>query len=99
MRPEKADVFSGRQPRRGKSQSPVTWMAGWRETETLEPIDKAIARMVSESSGRNVSEREMTPKHPNLGGRAVDHSAKAIRAAAVWLTRWDAPTGLGATAR
>ena len=28
-RPEKADVFSGSQPRRGKSQSPVTgWQGG-----------------------------------------------------------------------
>jgi len=74
-------------------------MAGWRETKTLKPIDEAIGRMVSESPGRNVSEREMTPKHPNLGGRAVDDSAKATRAVAVWLTRRDAPTGLGATAR
>ena len=40
-------------PTRGKSQSPVTWMAGWRETETLKPIDQAIERMVSESPGRN----------------------------------------------
>src|SRR5437867_7351182 len=37
-------------------------MAGWRETETLKPIDEAIARMVSESPGRNASEREMAPK-------------------------------------
>src|SRR5262245_4359950 len=32
-------------------------MAGRRETEPLEPIDEAIARMVSELPGRNVSER------------------------------------------
>ena len=37
-------------------------MAGWRETETLKPIDEAIVRMVSESPGRNVSERELVPK-------------------------------------
>jgi len=46
VRPEKADVFSGSQPRRGKSQSPVTRVAGWRETKTLKPIDKV-------SSGRS----------------------------------------------
>src|SRR2546425_11464049 len=57
VRPEKADVFSGSQPRRGKSQSPVTRVAGWRETKTLKPTDQAIERMVSESPGRNASER------------------------------------------
>ena len=62
MRPEKADVFSGSQSCRGKSQSPVTRMAAWKETETLKPIDKAIARMVSESPGRNGSERTGGPE-------------------------------------
>ena len=32
-------------------------MADWRETEGLEPIDKANFRLVSESPGRNGSER------------------------------------------
>ena len=32
---------------RGKSQSPVARIAGWRETETLKPIDKAIVRMAA----------------------------------------------------
>ncbi len=55
--------------------------------------------MVSESPGRNASERELAPKDPNPGGRAVDHSAKATRAVALWLMRRCAPAGLGATAR
>ena len=42
---------------RGKSQIPVAWIAGRRETNDLKPIDKAIFWMVSESSGRNESER------------------------------------------
>ncbi len=49
----------------------VAWMAGWRETESLKPIDKAILGMVSESPGRNVSERRGgpesdMPRRPNL---------------------------------
>jgi len=32
-------------------------MADWRETEGLKPIDKAIFGVVSESPGRNESER------------------------------------------
>ncbi len=47
--------------------------------------------MVSESPGRNASEREVAPKDPNPGGRAVDYPVKATRADAVWLTRRRAP--------
>jgi hypothetical protein len=66
-----ADVFSGSQPRRGKSQSPVTRVAGWRETETLKPTDEAIGRMVRESPGRNESKRTggpeiLKPRRPSL---------------------------------
>jgi len=62
VRPEKADVFSGSQSCRGKSQSPVTRVAGWRETKTLKPTDEAIGRMVSEWPGRNESERTGGPE-------------------------------------
>jgi hypothetical protein len=91
--------LTGASPVGARARRSVAWIAGWRETKTLKPIDKAIARVVSESPGRNVSERELASKDPNPGGRAVDDSAKAIRAVAVWLTRRSAPAGLGATAR
>src|SRR3989442_15813642 len=91
--------LAGASPAGARARRPVAWIAGRRETETLKPIDKAIERMVSESPGRNASERELAPKDPNPGGRAVDHSAKATRADAVWRTRRRAPAGLGATAR
>jgi hypothetical protein len=52
----KAGAFSGSQSHRGKSQSPVAWIAARRETNELKPIDKAILGMVSESPGRNASE-------------------------------------------
>src|SRR2546427_8051570 len=41
-------------------------MAAWKETDTLKPIEKAIARMVSESPGRNVSERNGGPERLKL---------------------------------
>src|SRR6266545_3788819 len=91
--------LAGASPAGARARRPVAWIAGWRETKTLKPIDKAIERMVSESPGRNASERELAPKDPNPGGRAVDYPAKATRADAVWLTRRRAPAGLGATAR
>ena len=38
--PAKAGMFSRRQTCRGRSQSPVVWIAEVMETETLKPIDK-----------------------------------------------------------
>ena len=49
-------MFSGRQTHRGKSQSPVAWVAWVEETKPMKPTDKAILGMVSKSSGRNESE-------------------------------------------
>jgi len=47
----------GKRPSEVIVRSLVAWIAERRETETLEFIDKAIFRMVSEPSGRNESER------------------------------------------
>jgi hypothetical protein len=62
--------LTGASPVGARARRSVAWIAGWRETKTLKPIDKAIARVVSESPGRNVSERELASKDPNPGGRA-----------------------------
>jgi hypothetical protein len=66
VRPAKAGAFNGSQSHRGKSQTPVTWVAGRREIEVLKPTDKAIARMVSESPGRNASERSGGPERTEV---------------------------------
>jgi hypothetical protein len=47
----------GYKPTEVKVRSLVAWIAGRREIEFPKPIDKAIFRMVSKSSGRNESER------------------------------------------
>ena len=47
----------GDKPTEAKVRSLVAWIAERRETESLKPIDKAIFRMASKSSGRNESER------------------------------------------
>src|SRR6516164_1093914 len=44
----------------------VAWIAERREIEFLMPIDKAIFRMVSKSSGRNESERRFGLERPKL---------------------------------
>ena len=40
--PVKAGMFSRRQTCRGRSQSPVVWIAEVMETETLKPIDEVF---------------------------------------------------------
>ena len=51
--PAKAGMFSRDQTCRGKSQSPVVWIAEVMETETLKPIDKV-------SPGEATSHRAVT---------------------------------------
>jgi len=55
---------------RGKSQTPVAWVATVEETNLLKPTDKAIFGMVSESPGRNASEPKVASTKLNSGGRA-----------------------------
>src|SRR5260370_14549694 len=55
---QKREVWTvGDRPTEVKVRSLVAWIAGRREIEFPKPIDKAIFRMVSKSSGRNESER------------------------------------------
>jgi hypothetical protein len=56
---------AGVSPARVKIRNPVAWMADRRETEYLKPIDKAIHGIVSESPGRNESERTGGPESEN----------------------------------
>jgi hypothetical protein len=93
VRPVKAGAFSGSQSHRGKSQRPVAWMAGRRETDDLKPIDKAVLGTVSESPGRSASERIGGLDRRRTGGRALYWLAKAARHVADWLTRRVAPAG------
>jgi hypothetical protein len=39
-------------------RSPVVWIAGWRETKILKPIDKVSLGEIYEPPGRNDSERK-----------------------------------------
>ncbi len=66
----------------GKSQSPLARMAGKRETKCLKPINKAIERMVSESSGRNESKCTGGPENNCLEGRVLRRGMKATWASA-----------------
>ena len=56
---------AGVSPARVRIRSPVAWVAGMRETDYLKPIDKAVFGTVSESPGRNESERTGGPESEN----------------------------------
>ena len=76
MCPEKAGMVSRGQTCRGKSQSPVVWIAEVMETETLKPIDEV-------SLGEATSHRAVTkvnalwPRKCIPEGRAFNVGAKA----------------------
>ena len=69
VRPAKAGVFSRVQPAGAKVRRPVAWMAGWRETETLKPIDKvSLGEIASHRAVMRVNakwpRKQMIPRHP-----------------------------------
>src|SRR5450755_2348506 len=68
-------------------RNPVAWIAERKETEFLKPIDKAIVRMVSKSSGRNASEpigglENLTPKVELSPARRRQHGSSQLTDAA-----------------
>jgi hypothetical protein len=70
-------MFSRSQTCRGKSQSPVVWIAEVMETETLKPIDKVSQGGIYESPGRNKSERVVASKVRSPEGRVFNRKTKA----------------------
>jgi hypothetical protein len=99
VRPEKAGVFSRRQSCMGNSQNPLARMAGKRETKCLKPINKAIERMVSESSGRNESECTGGPENNSPGGRILRRGMKATWNSGKMANALEHTGGVIATAR
>ena len=88
VRPEKkARMFSGRQSRQGRNQSPFSVDGGGKGNRSFRsPSTKPSIRMVSEWPGHSGTERGCGLER-NPGGRARGHRAKATRAAAGWLAR------------
>jgi hypothetical protein len=58
----------GHKPIEAKVRSLVARIAERMETESLKPIDKAIFRMVSKSSGRNENKRRFGLEKPKPQG-------------------------------
>ena len=76
-----------------ESGTSVAWVASAEETKRMEPTDKTIFGMVSESLGRNEGERTGDPETLYLRGRAPVDRAKAAWNVANWPKRRDTLAG------
>ena len=74
--PAKAGLFSRSQTCQGKSHSPVAWIARWRETKILEPIDTPIKRMGASYQAVTRVNAEVASKVRSSGSRACNWRAK-----------------------
>ena len=66
-------------PGKSKSQSPVVWIAGWRETKTLKPIDNV-------SLGKTTSHRAITTVNAKVASKVRSPEGRVLnrRAKAAW---------------
>ena len=70
-------MFSRRQTCRGKSQSPVVWIAEVMETETLKPIDKVSLGEITSHRAVTTVNVDVASKMSSSGGRARNRRVKA----------------------
>ena len=70
---------AGERPAGARVRSPVVWIAGWRETKTLKPID-------SVSLGKTTSHRAVTTVNAKVASRVRSPEGRAHnrRAKAAW---------------
>src|SRR5215510_9187816 len=62
----------GKKTYQGKSQSPVAWRAGERETNLLKPLDRLICGMGASRQAVAQAHAEVAPKVSSPGGRACN---------------------------
>src|SRR5271165_1833104 len=75
--PAKAGMFSRRKACRGKNQNPVVWIAGWRETKTLKPIDNVSRGEATSHRAVTTVNARVASKMSSPEGRAPNRRAKA----------------------
>ncbi len=81
-----------------KVRSHIAWMAGWRETKILKPIDSVIERMTASYQAVTKVNAEVAPKIQSPEGRAFNREAKTAWTPEYWLIRVFRFGGVGATA-
>ena len=68
---------AGDRPAGVRISSPVAWIAGWRETKILKPIDRISIREIASHRAVMKMNAEVAPKVRSLEGRARSPRAKA----------------------
>ena len=73
---------AGERPAGARVRSPVVWIAGWRETKTLKPIDNV-------SLGKTTSHRAVTTVNAKVASKVRSPEGRALnrRAKAAWGSR------------
>ena len=98
VRPAKAGVFSRRKTYQGKSQSPVAWRAGGRETNLLKPLDSLICGMGASLQAVAQANAEVASKVRSPGGRACNREGEGSMGRRRLADAADHSGGVGATA-
>ena len=70
-----------------KARSHIAWMAGWRETKILKPIDSVTERVTASYQAVTKVNAEVAPKVRSPEGRAFNRRAKAAWIPENWLIR------------
>ena len=94
----KASVFSRREAYQGKSQSPVAWRAGGRETNSLKPLDNTICGMVASFQAVAQANAQVAPKVSSPRGRACNRKGEGSMGRRRLADAADHSGGVGATA-
>ena len=68
---------AGDSPAGVRVRSPVAWIAGWRETKILKPIDKASRGEAASHQAVTRVNAEVAPKVSDLEGRVRNRRVKA----------------------
>jgi hypothetical protein len=96
--PAKAGVFSRRETYQGKSQSPVAWSAGGRETNSLKPLDNLILGMGASLQAVAQANAQVAPQVRSPGGRACNRKGEGSMGRRTLADAADHSGGVGATA-
>jgi hypothetical protein len=81
-----------------KARRHIAWMAGWRETNILKPIDNITERVMASCQAATKVNAQVAPKVRNPEGRAFNRRVKTAWIPEHWLVRAVHFGGVGATA-
>src|SRR4029077_1832535 len=90
---------AGDKPAGARVRSPVVWIAGWRETKTLKPIDKVFLGEITSHRAVTTVNANVASKMSETEGRARNRRGKATWGAEISPMRHLCLGGVEATAR